>query len=283
MEKIKDIFIIIVTFNNQTNVKQCLESLQKVNRSGMNLKILVIDNASKEFNPDQLAKQFPEICLIKNAVNLGFGKANNIGLRLAYTNHSDYALLLNPDTKVNIDPNFLTKLTQTLDQDKSIAIVGPCLKHQVNGITFYDYGGQLELDLVKARHINRETYINDSTNVRDFVSGACMLLRVKVLPELGMFDEKYFLYLEDVDLAVKHRYFGYKIVNNCSSLVEHDGGRSSTDVTKIYYSWQSAMRMTDKWLNAKQKPISYVYNSLFYPYLLSTWLLKRLKKRLVRL
>ena len=171
-------------------------------------------------------------------------------------------------------------MIKLMDKDKKIAIVGPCIKHKKKDKTFFDYGGQVNLKLARATHINNTKHIKNKVYYRDLVSAACMLVRAKTLGRDGPFDEKYFMYLEDVDLCLEVRRNGYKIANLSSSLIFHYGGTSITDMKKIYYSWLSSIRLTKKWTPRTYKPVSILYNSLFYPYLLITWSLKRVKRSL---
>ena len=286
------VFIIIVTYNDLKHTCECLESLEKLETKNLKLKIIVIDNASFKFKPNILKQKFPYILLIKNKKNLGFGRANNIGIKLALKNKADFVLLLNPDTKADIDKNFLNKLIRVGMENKNIGILGPCIKHQVNKKTLYDYGGVLNVNLVRARHINKvqsslqkggqAKFKVQSSIERDFVTGACMLIKKEVFEKNVFFDPAYFLYLEDVDFCLQAKKAGFKIVNVSSAQIFHYGGTSITDNKKILQSFKSSVRFTIKWTPLIYRPISFLYNSLFYPYLLISWSLKRMKRGFLR-
>lgn len=271
-------YIIIVTYNDLDHIVECLNSLSKIDNSNLDIKTVVIDNASSKFNPDKLKEQFPSINLIKNKKNIGFGAANNIGLKKALKNKADYALLLNPDTNLNIDKGFLKKMIVFGSKNKRLGIIGSCIKHKTDRQTFYDYGGKLNLSLAQAKHINKINYLPGKINNRDFISAACMLIKKDVLEKGILFDEKYFLYLEDVDFCLQVKKIGYKIANLSSSLIFHYGGTSGTDLKKVYYSYLSSIRLTKKWTMGRYKIASFAYNSLFYSYLLISWSLKRFKR-----
>lgn len=272
------VYIIIVTFNDLKHALECLESLEKLKKERLQIKILVVDNASFKFNPQILKKKFPKIILIENDKNLGFGRANNIGIRIALAKRADFVLILNPDTKVTQDKNFIKKLIKTADSDKNIGILGPCIQHRTGQFTLYDYGGILNINLARAWHINKKKYLSGDPIERDFVTGACMLVKREVFEKAGFFDPGYFLYLEDVDFCLKVRKAGFKIVNVPSSKIFHFKGTSISDTKKIYYSFLSSLRFTVKWTPLIFKPVSVIYNVFFYTYLLISWFLKRLIK-----
>lgn len=274
--------IIIVTFNDLKSVLRSLKSINKINKNNIDLKTIVVDNASSKFNPNIIKKEFPFINLIKNKKNLGFGRANNIGIRVAFKNRSDYVLLLNPDTKVDIDKDFLKKLVKVGKQDKKIGIVGPCIKHKIGKMTFFDYGGKLNLITARAWHINREKYFKQKVISRDFVTAACMLVKKDVFKKGVFFDPVYFLYLEDVDYCLQARKAGFKIINASSSKIFHYGGTSINDTKKVFYSFLSSIYFTFKWTPFIFKPVSYFFNTFFYGYLLLSWSLKRWLKSFLR-
>ena len=275
------VFIIIVNYNCKQYIIDCLNSIELLSTKYCLLNTIVVDNASFG-NSIQLIKQkFPKVKIIQNNRNLGFGKANNIGIKYALRHKADFILLLNPDTKVNLDKNFLSKLIKIAKQDKKIGILGPCLKHKTNGKIFYDYGGILNLKLARAWHINKNKRLkikNKKLINRDFISGACMLIKKQVFSKNVFFDSHYFLYLEDVDFCLQTRKAGFSIGLAPSAEIYHYGGASSSDYKKIFYSLISSWILTFKWTPFIYKPISLIYNSLFYPYLLINWSLKRVKR-----
>lgn len=278
------VYIIIITFNDLKHGLECLESLTKIEKDRLQIKTLVIDNASSKFNPQILKKKFPQIILIENEKNLGFSQANNIGIRKALVKKADFVLLLNPDTKVSPDRNFLKKLIAVAVANKRIGVLGPCIQHRVWQKTLYDYGGRVNLRLARAWHINKEKYLKDKVYERDFVSGACMLVKREVFEKVGLFDPSYFLYLEDVDFCLRAKRAGFKTINVSSSKIFHYGGTSVSESRKILYSFLSSLRFTLKWTPLVYKPISLIYNLLFYSYLLVSsslkWVLENLRGKI---
>lgn len=274
------VYIIIVTFNDLKYPLKCLASLEKIKKARLTIKTLVIDNASSKFNLQILKKKFPKIILIENEENLGFARANNLGIRKALAKRADFVLLLNPDTKVSSDKKFLNKLITVVLADKKAGVLGPCIQHRVRKKTFYDYGGRVNLKLARAWHINKTKYLKNKVYERDFVSGACLLVKREVFEKAGLFDPDYFLYLEDVDFCLRAKRVGCKILNVSSSKIYHYGGTSLSESKKILYSFLSTIHFTLKWTPLIYKPISIIYNFLFYSYLLASFFIKWLLKRL---
>jgi len=284
-----NIFAIIISYNDKENLFNCLSGLKRIEHKDITLHTYVVDNASNLFDPDEILEQFPYVNLIKSKINLGFGTANNIVIKKAVEEKADYVLLLNQDTLPDKDPHFLAKLLGSMEENKTIGVSGPALEHYVNDKLFYDYGGVLNLNLARGRHINlteaeytKLVAKKTSIKTRDFVSAACMLIRVKNVLEAIRFDENYFLYLEDVDICIQIYKLGYKIVNIPESMVFHVGGTSGGDFNKLYHSFKSSLRFVYKWIALPWKPIGFFYNLIFYPYLGIIWSLKRVKRRLLK-
>jgi GT2 family glycosyltransferase len=278
----KKIHIIIVSYNDLQHLIICLESLKKVDIKGLDISIIVVDNASTKFIPKRLLRQFSNIKLIENKKNIGFGAANNIGIKKAIRNKADYILLLNPDIKANFDNKFLQKMVKFLDKNPGFGIVGPCLAHKVFNQTYYDYGGVVNKKLARACHINSDKKIKSNCKERDFVSAACMLVKADLCQHGILFDESYFLYLEDVDFCLQAKQKGYKVANLCTSYVRHYGSTSVSEKEKIMHSWKSSLVFTKKWTPKPYWLVSFLFNSFFYPYLAFSWSLKRLKRSLLR-
>lgn len=273
----KNIYIVIVSYRNFRDVEVCLKSLEKINKKNLVLKTIIVDNSTRGFPADKLKKLFPAVWYLSNQKNIGFGAANNIGIRLALKNKADYILLLNPDTKADYDKDFLPKMTKFMESNPRVGAVGPCLVHPVLEKIYYDYGGYVNKKLARASHLNQVKKSKQKFFWRDFVSAACMLAKADVFQKV-MFDERYFLYLEDVDFCMQLKQNEYKIANLSTAYVWHRGSTSVSEKEKILYSWKSSLLFSKKWTPFCYKPLSVVYNSLFYPYLAIIWSLKRLKR-----
>ena len=225
--------IVIVSYNVRRELDACLQSLdsQRV-RDG--LEIVVVDNGSSDGTLDAVRSRWPRVRVIESGGNVGFARANNIGIRATA---SDYVLLLNPDTIVPVDA--VEALVQRLTGDARAAAAGPRLVDET-GRAELSFGwtigpiGELRQKAIGAlyhrgfpparRLVDRWTR---QSGYRPWVSGACFLVRRADLEAAGMLDERYFMYTEDVDLCVTLRNRGREILFVAEVEVTHLRGRSA--------------------------------------------------------
>lgn len=227
---------IIVTYNNAKTIEFCLSSLQK--QSGnFELEITVVDNNSNDETIYKIEK-FKISHLIKNHENLGFGKAINLGAKIA---SGEYLLLLNPDAELKEEA--LAKLLSVINSDEKNAMVGGKFisrkgKAMVSFGNFPSWWTEFfqKTRLAKlfpvGRYINPTIFSKKLFNTLhqvDWISGGFCLISKSIFEQVDGFDKNYFLYLEDVDLAKKIKERGYKIVFTPNALAIHHQERSSSD------------------------------------------------------
>jgi GT2 family glycosyltransferase len=209
------IYSIVVTCNGIQWLDKCFGSL--VN-STVSTKILVIDNKSSDGTPDQIRLKFPSIEVIEAGQNLGFGKANNIGLTRALNEKADYVFLLNQDAWVEADT--IEKLVSA--QSSEYAILSPVhLNGQGDAL---DFGfanyllNSLTPDLISDIYLNRLKPIYEM----QYANAAAWLLNMKCVETVGGFDPSFFVYGEDSDYIQRVRYLRYKIGICLSAKIYHD-------------------------------------------------------------
>lgn len=224
---------VIVTYNSQNTIKDCLENLLKESVS----EIFVIDNSSTD-RTVEIVRSFSKVNLIENKENIGFGSANNIGARKSSL---DYILFLNPDTVV--ESGSIAALANYLDQYSNVAAVGPALSDENGKVqperaalpTFLTEILVLT-NLHKLSFFQRFVYAiptPETTQQVDHLMGAALMIRRKVFDEVGGFDEKFFLWFEETDLLKRIKDKGYKIVYYPKSKVVHIGSQSSKLINSI--------------------------------------------------
>jgi len=218
--------IVIVSFNARADLERCLESLQ-VSPPSATHEIIVVDNGSTDGSADA-ARRSRGVTVIENGANLGFTRANNIGIR-AGTGAA--ILLLNSDTI--IPAGSIDRLLAELDRDADVAVVGPRL---------VDGGGHAELSFgrmigplneLRQKRLARSGAVETVTRRRqypDWVSGACLLVRRGDAEVVGGLDERYFMYTEDVDFCAAIRARGRRILFAPEIQVIHLRGRSAASV-----------------------------------------------------
>ena len=217
----KKIAIIIVNWKQYELTKSCLDSLQKIEYD--NYKIILIDNESNQKKLKLLKNQFENIKTFPNEKNLGFTGANNIGIEYAIKNEFEYVMLLNNDTEVN--KKFLTPLLKSFQNDNSLGAVQPLIMNYNNRAKVWNAGGYLN-------NFFGFPYTNKSNNKNqqiDWITGCCMLLKTNVIKKVGLLDENFFAYYEDVDWSLRIKESGYKLGFVESSVIFHHGTISSNN------------------------------------------------------
>jgi GT2 family glycosyltransferase len=222
---------IVVSYNTRDHLLRCLASLGV--HGGSSLETIVVDNASTDGSVEAVAARFPDVRVLANAANLGFSRANNLGLRAA---RGELVLVLNSDCEVR--PGALGALCGVLDARPDVAIVGPRTVG-TDGAPQVSFGPALTplaewrqgrlVRGVKAGDpaaLRRATALAAQEQEPDWVSASCFLARKGALDAVGGFDESFFLYEEDVDLCIRVREAGGRIVYTPAAEVVHHLGRS---------------------------------------------------------
>lgn len=209
------IITIVVTHNASQWLGQCLGSLT---RSTVSTKILVIDNQSTDDTPGKIRSQFPSIEVIENSQNLGFGKANNIGLTRALSEKADYVFLLNQDAWVEADT--IEKLISA--QTPEYAIVSPVHLNGSGDALDSNFACYVLNSLTPA--VIEDIYFNRVHNIYDvhYINAAAWLMNMKCVEIVGGFDPSFFMYGEDDNYALRVKYHGFKIGICPSAKIYHD-------------------------------------------------------------
>jgi GT2 family glycosyltransferase len=230
-----DLSIIIINWNSKAFLRECLKSVFAGTR-GLHCEILVIDNASHDGSAQMVEKEFPQATFIQSAHNLGFSGGNNRAARRA---KGDFLLFLNPDTVVEGDA--LLKLIQVLRRFPDAGIVGARLLNSDRTLqtscvqSFPTVANQvLDCELLR-RWFPRSplwgmgALFGDSLEPVpvEAVSGACLMIKREVFERMGGFEEHYFMYSEDIDLAFRAHQIGFKCCYVPGTTVIHHGGGSS--------------------------------------------------------
>lgn len=233
-----DLTICIVSWNSRDILRKCLNSIYQFS-DGLNIETIVVDNASTDNTPQEIAAEFPDVVLLSNKINLGFGRANNLAIKKS---RGRFILLLNPDVVI-VRPS-LRQMINFLESNPEVGCAG-CKLVNLDGSIQESYFEQfptpmnefLEGITVKrllGSLLTKRIY-NDVIKA-SWIVGACMMFKRELLLKLSGFDERYFMYGEDVDLCFRLRNLGYEIVylNNIEMLHYH--GDSSKKKAKRYFS-----------------------------------------------
>lgn len=231
-----DLSIVIVNYNVQRFLEQCLESVQKAIRN-LRVEIFVVDNNSMDGSLAMLREKFPEVICIANKENTGFSKANNQAIREA---KGRYVLLLNPDTVVEADTfDLCVGFMDAKPEAGALGVKmldgkGHFLPESKRGlptpeVSFYKISG-LSKVFPYSKRIGKYhlSYLDkDEIHEVDVLSGAFMLLRSSVLDKIGLLDESFFMYGEDIDLSYRVVLGGYKNYYFPKARIIHYKGEST--------------------------------------------------------
>ena len=231
-----DLSIVIVSWNTRELLRGCLASLPPAT-SGLETEILVMDNASGDGSPRMVRDEFPGVRLVETGSNAGFTRANNMALDLA---GGDAVVLLNPDTICR--PGSLADLHAFLMRTPGAAAAGPTLL-DADGRPAITWGnfpavryhllellGNHRTRLPRAWRKHGFVRIpepGDGPRDVDYVSGACMMIRRDALEEVGVLDERYFMYFEETDWAWRAKARGLRILYYPGAEVVHLEGRAA--------------------------------------------------------
>ncbi len=228
----KKVLIVVVTYNGADYIGDCLSSLALTTYSEDTFQVMVIDNASTDTTVASVKTHFPDVVLLEQKENLGFAKANNIGMRYGIDHGFKYVYLLNQDTVV--EPSFLAEAVALAESNANIAAVQSKLllfedKTKINSIGneihylgFGFAGGHKTVD----RPLEQKQIT--------YASGAAVLLRTSALQSVGLFNEDFFMYHEDTDLGWRLWLAGYRVMLAPASVIYHKY-QFSRSIKKFYY------------------------------------------------
>jgi len=216
-----DTTVIIPNYNGVKFLEPCIRSLLSSGDEGF--KIIVVDDASTDGSADHIHDRYPEVKIVKNDENIGFAASVNKGIRLADT---EYVLLLNNDTVV--EEHFVSRMEEALKADDKI--FGASAKMlKLNEPDIVDGAGDYYCALGWAYAYGKDKKAEKLVKPREIFSacGGAAIYRKSILDEIGLFDERHFAYLEDVDLGYRAKIAGYKNVYAPEATVLHAGSGST--------------------------------------------------------
>lgn len=272
----KKLSVIIVNYNVEYFLEQCLYSVRK-SLKGIDGEVIVVDNNSVDGSLKMLKEKFPEITLIANKENTGFSKANNQAIRIS---KAEYVLLLNPDTVVEDDT--FRKVIEFMDEHpdagglgvRMVDGQGKFLPESKRGLptpitAFYKIFGFSGLFPKSTRFGRYHLGFLDEFEVHevDVLSGAFMLLRKSVLEEIGLLDEEFFMYGEDIDLSYRIQLGGYKNYYYPHTRIIHYKGESTkkSSVNYVFVFYNAMIIFARKHFSQKRaKTFTFLINIAIY-------------------
>jgi GT2 family glycosyltransferase len=238
-----DVSVIIVSWNTQELVLQCLKSLESV-RTQLSVEIILVDNASADHTVELVREQFPHVRVAQNATNLGFAKANNIGIEIS---SGEYLALINSD--VVVPDGCLEKMVDYMKQHSDIGMLGPkmILRDGSVGPSCYRFPtvwnwfcNALGLNSVfyGSKSLSDSTMTNfkyDKIQEVDVLTGWFWMVRRRAVDQIGVLDDRFFMYGEDLDWPKRFHDGGWTVVFFPEAEAIHHCGASSAQAPTRFY------------------------------------------------
>lgn len=234
-EPIPKVSIVILNWNQRDMTLACLESLRKI--SYPNYEIIIVDNGSTDGSIEAIKKEFPELTVIENGRNLGVAGGRNVGIEYVQHKGTDYLLLLDNDTIVQRD--FITEMVKAGEGNNRAGVL-------TGKIYFYSEPNKIwcagcSLSLYR-RHITAIGYDEidrgqyDDIREVDHVAGCCLLIKKKVIDEIGILDQNFIEYFtEDTDWCLRARKKGYKIMYVPKAKIWHHVVKKTSVSERYWY------------------------------------------------
>lgn len=202
--------VVVLNWNSHDMTADCIRSLLAMDAT--DFEILVVDNGSRDGSVEILPREFPQVTVLPQGSNLGFAAGCNVGMRHALANGAEYVLLVNNDTIVHA--HLLRELLDEAERHLGAGMVSPKIYYHDLPDCLWWVGGTLSHWTGIPKHTDlkkKDTGKHDVARNIDWATGCVLLIRARVLREVGLFDERFFGHVEDVDLSLRVRAAGYFI------------------------------------------------------------------------
>ncbi len=250
--------IVLVCHNTRDDILDCIRSISEA-PSIHETEIIVVDNASVDGSPEGVKEHFPDVRLLENTENAGYSRGVNQGIR---NSSGEFILILNPD--ITVKANSLDQLVEYAVNNPNVGIAGSKLLNKDGTIQhscrkFYTFKtflyrrtplGKLFPDSPVLRDHLMLDWDHRSNRDVDWMLGGCMLVRRKAVDDVGLMDERFFLYFEDVDWCYRMKRHGWRVVYVAKSEMMHDHRRESAATVwnrRTFMHLASLIRFYDKW------------------------------------
>ncbi len=220
----KSVAIIILNWNGYEVTRQCLKCYYKLN---LGHQIILVDNGSNDESGKNLAHEFPQLEFVPLANNLGFAGGNNIALRRVIDQGYSFVLLLNNDTSFHED--FITPLTDYMISHPKVGAIQPKIFYHFKPDIIWNAGTIYHSFIGMPKTIGENSVDEgafDQLKQVDWLTGCAMLIRTSILSSVGLLDERFFAYYEDVDLSIRIRRAGHQLVFFPYVKIYHIAGQS---------------------------------------------------------
>ncbi len=241
----KDIAIIVVNYKMRNHIEKCFSSLfSEISSSSLSIEVVLVDNASGDTIDQFLKEKYPSVRCIMLPENRGFGKAQNIGIKSV---DAKYYFILNPDTEFKPGENSIQKLFHFMETHPKVGVVGPKLLHPDGSLQFSCWRfptvwqplfSRTRLgEKGRGKKISNHYFMKDfdhlTTRPVDAVMGSAMFVRKEAVTDVGVFDERFWMYFEDVDWCLRMWEACWSVYYIHDVILHHAHGRGSAKVPGI--------------------------------------------------
>jgi GT2 family glycosyltransferase len=252
-----NVCVVIVNWNGKKDTLECIESIYKAPVSNQPSSIVVVDNGSTDGSVAALKNTFPSVTVITNSSNLGFTGGNNIGIQFALDHGARYVWLLNNDTIIH--KNTLPELLDAFHSPQ-VGIVAPKIyffpgrefhhdryKEGERGKVIWYAGGTIDWANMFASHrgvdeVDHGQY--DEVEETEFITGCSMCIRSEVIEEIGLLDNRYYVYLEDLDYSFRTKRAGFRLMYAPQSIIWHkNAGSTARPGNLLHQYYQTRNRL----------------------------------------
>lgn len=237
---------VILNTNRRDDTLECLRSLQQ--SSYLNHRAIVLDNHSNDGSLEAIRSNFPKVEIIELAENRGYTGNNNVGIRIALEAQADWVFVLNEDTI--LDPECLAKLVAVGQSHPNIGMVGPMVYHLAEPTMIQSAGGVLGRGW-ESVHLGKDE--QDAGQFREphmvsWLTGCALLIRRAVIDQVGMLDERMFIYYEETEWCLRARAAGWRLVHVPEAKLWHKGVQRnySPSPSFTYYMTRNRFLMLSK-------------------------------------
>ncbi|XSG86414.1 MAG: glycosyltransferase family 2 protein [Methylohalobius sp. ZOD2] len=242
------IFIVVLNWNGRDDTLACLDSVFKIDYP--NFDVVVVDNGSTDDSVPAIRKAFPQSYLIETKKNLGYAEGNNVGMRYALEQETDFIFILNNDTKVA--PDILNHLLEAFDDHPKAAALGPVVYEMNRPEIIWTAGEFFDKDGYPYSAKQGDTQIPTNSNKvleTEWINGAAFFSRFDILKNIGLFDSRFFLTYEDSDWCFRARKMGYSCLMVPNARIWHKVASSfdsESSPLRAYYSTRNKLLFAEK-------------------------------------
>ncbi|MBU1074842.1 glycosyltransferase family 2 protein [Patescibacteria group bacterium] len=271
------LFIVIVTWNGERLIRDCLNSVYGQNKSDFG--VIVVDNNSIDGTKEIIRESFKDVILIENDENLGFAAGNNVGIKKALSLGTDYVCLLNQDTEVS--NNFAENCVKYLVENKKVGLASPIILF-TNSEKIWFAGSRIfcgreilaHATTKIGEHTDKKISLSEFSNNShvDWIPACALFVKKDVFEKIGLLDEKFFMYGEDVDFSLRAKIAGYELgIIDSTTIIHKEDLNSKFEINigllkKAIYKMKARCTIIHRYYSFKEKwyyLIKLTYTPLF--------------------